>query len=350
MKIAVISAQVFPVPPVGYSGLEMIAYHCAKGLAARGHQVVLFAPDGSVCPGAQVIHTGPAGWDEKMAYGGVPNQRDGYWKHLPMSDVVIDHSWQKWSYQLRAEGQLKAPVLGVCHAPINTMFQSPPPIEKPCIVCISQDQKVHYESLFSPAKARVAYNGIDLTYYKPLQVPRSDRFLFLARFSTIKGPDIAIEACLKAGVGLDLVGDTSITNEPELFAKCQSMADDKQIKVHGGVSRGETVWWYSQAHAMIHPNMRFREPFGLAPVEAMACGCPVIGWDYGAMRETVAEGGSLVSHADQLIPLIKQYTKLNEKDSEYRRDNREQASRFSLENMVSGYESLCHEAIETGGW
>ena len=51
MKIAVVSSAVFPMRPpngtVGYSGLEVIAWQCAKGLAERGHQVVLIGPDDS---------------------------------------------------------------------------------------------------------------------------------------------------------------------------------------------------------------------------------------------------------------------------------------------------------------
>src|ERR1700722_7027037 len=133
----------------GYGGLEAIAWFTAKGLAERGHEVALVAPDGSECPGCQIIACGPEGIStEEAAY-------QKFWKMLPQAHAIIDSSWQKWSYALKAEGVLKAPVLGVCHAPINTMFQSPPPIEKPCIVCISEDQKAHYEALYSPRQARV---------------------------------------------------------------------------------------------------------------------------------------------------------------------------------------------------
>lgn len=345
MKIAVISAQVFPVPCPGYSGLEMIAYHCAKGLAERGHQVALIAPDGSQCPGCQVIHTGPAGtFDERKAYGGHGDYK-GYWQVLPQMDCVIDHSWAKHSYLLKQEGVLKAPILGVCHAPIQGMFKSPPPVDKPCMVCISEDQANTFKGLFN-RKAEVCYNGIDTIFYRPIGLPRSDRFLFLARFSTIKGPDLAIDMALATGYGLDLIGDTSITNEPEYYNACKKKCDNKQIKMIGSVSRGECVWWFSQAKALAHCNMRFQEPFGLAPVEAMAAGCGVLCYDNGAMRETVVHGetGFLVNTPEEMIDLVK----TNALDSIDRIKCVERAKRFSVEIMSQRYEELCLQALKSG--
>lgn len=373
MRIAVISTNVFatsnPATGVpGYSGLEVIAWQCAQGLAKRGHQVILIAPDGSVCDGCQVFHTGPAGtFDERESYGGNPKRNyGGYWPVLLQTEVCIDHSWQKWAYMLKAEGRLKSPILGVCHAPVDTMFKELPPVEKPCMVCISDDQRDHFQGLWN-RPAKTCYNGVDLSFYKPLGIPRSDRFLFLARFSSIKGADLAIKACLDAGVGLDLIGDTSITHEPDYFKECQRLSQKespnwdkskgKQIRLIGSVGRGEAVWWFSQAFAMLHPNQRFREPFGLAPVEALACECPVVAWRNGAMEETIidAETGKLVDSYDELVQTIK-YLQFNDpvhgdKAADYYRKHcRAQAEKFSVENMCLRYEELCLEAIRTGGW
>lgn len=357
MRICVISTPVFSLPCSGYSGLEVIAWEQAKGLAKLGHQVALVAPEGSWCPGVQIIPNGPAGRiDEHASY-------QLYWKFLPQFDVVVDHSWSKFSYLLKQEGVLKAPVLGVCHAPINTMYQQLPTVPKPCMVCISQDQANHFQALFN-RKAEVCYNGIDLDTYKPLNLPRSNRFLFLARFSSIKGPDIAIEACKKAGVGLDLVGDTTITNEPELLARCQAMADGDQIRIIGNQPRGNCVWWFSQAHALIHANMRFREPFGLAPVEAMACGCPVACFDNGAMRETVKQGRTGVicqeveefsytieSMKDKVVVIAGDKKARNWwHNPDMRKECQEHASQFTVDRMALRMGSLCQLALDKGGW
>lgn len=362
MKICVVSSTVFSLPLHGYGGLEAIAWEQAKGLAERGHQVILIAPDGSECPGCQVIHTGPAGrHSEEQAYGGDKGRNyPGYWMHLLQADCIISHDWEKRAILLKMEGRLKAPVLCVCHAPVDTMMKEPPPVDKPCIVCISQDQAAHFTALFNKP-AKYCYNGIDLDVYKPLNIPRTDRFLFLARFSSIKGPDLAIEACLAADVGLDLVGDTTITGEPQLVDKCKQLAakgKPGQINIIGNQPRGACVWWYSQAHCMLHPNQRFREPFGLAPVEAMACGTPCIAWDSGAMRETVGIDngvGTLVTSMEELVQKIGEWKKddspLKQADMKLVRTLcRERASQFSVQNMVTNIESLARTAVDTGGW
>jgi glycosyltransferase involved in cell wall biosynthesis len=239
------------------------------------------------------------------------------------------------------------------HAPIPTMYQTLPPAKVVSFVCISEDQRAHFEALHS-RKARTCYNGVDGEFYKPIPgLKRTKRFLFLARFSSIKGPLLAIQACKKAGVGLDLVGDTQITGEQEYLQRCLAECDDEQIRLWGNATRGECVRWFSQAHALLHPNFPdpesghpgFREPFGLAPVEAMLCGLPCAAGRYGAMTETIEEGktGWLVESVDELVQVIKQTE--NGIDDKMRAHCREWASRFSIENMVSGYEKLCQEAV-----
>jgi glycosyltransferase involved in cell wall biosynthesis len=354
MRILVVSTPIFrlcsPGGTPGYAGLEVIAWHTALGLAKRKHQVWLVAPDGSECPGVNVIHCGPEmRTDEKTAH-------DRIWKHYIQlhPECIIDHSWNKWSYQLKIEGRIPCPILGVFHAPIPTMMQAPPPLEKACVVCISEDQKSHYEGLFGQGRARRAYNGIDMGYYKSLNIPRTDRFLFLARFSTIKGPDIAIKACKEAGVGLDLVGDTQITQEPEYLAALKREADGKQIRFVGPATRAECVWHYSQAKCLLHPVARFREPLGLAPIEALACGTPCLSWDNGAMRETVGtlpESGDfwLVRSEREFTDKIKVVAEMPISEGA-RKQYREHAGKFSVEAMAERYESLAIEAVRTGGW
>lgn len=359
------------VPPsgcVGYGGLEPIAWLQAEGLAARGHDVTLFGSEGSQTDKAKLFVTGPQGsWDEHQSF-------DRSWKELLSYEAILDHSWAKWTLTLKEEGRLKAPVLSWMHAPVDTMYRELPAVEKPCFVCISEDQASHFQALHSRG-VRVARHGVDLDFYKSCGAPRTKRFLFLARFSKIKGASLAIDACRQAGVGLDLVGDTSITNEPGYLDECKAKCDvwpiggqringyatatdkdysAKKIMMVGPASRGECVRWFSQAHALVHANKLFREPFGLAPVEAMACGVPVLGWDHGAMRETIKHGetGFLVNSFDDLV----NYVGILRDKSDYalqviRASCRDWVrTHFSLARMIDRCEELIREATETGGW
>lgn len=362
MKLCVISTGIFKIEDsqdsssncggiTGYGGLEQIAYLHARGLARKGYQVSLVAPEGSHVQNVEIIPVGPPGqWNEHQSF-------NSYWQRLSEFDCVIDHSWNKHFYLLKGENNginnkfSKIPCLGWLHAPINTMYGSlPPNVEKSCFVTISKDQASHFEALFEKS-ARVCYNGVDMDFYKPLPVQRSDRALFLARFSSIKGPDLAETVCREAEMGLDLVGDTQLTQEPEYFQHCKRLADGKLIKIIGGVSRGNSVWWMGRANVFLHPNQRFREPFGLAPVEAQACGCPVIGWRRGSLPEIVKHGetGWLVSSEKELLEVVKM-VKRDGIDPKMRIRCREWASQFSVSNMILRVEELCEEAVASGGW
>lgn len=338
MKICVISTTVMTVPVRGYGGLEVVAYQCAEGLARRGHDVTLVAPVGSVPPPGVELHGTTLGESEQQAYS-------GYWQRLPSFDVIIDHSWQKWAYILKCENRLHAPILGVCHAPIVTMYNVAPPIKQPCLVAISQDQADAITGHLS-VPARVCYNAVDTNFYKSVRGQRSERYLFLGRISTIKGPHIAVDVARRCRVGLDIVGDDKLTGEPQLAQRVHMIAADShgQIVYHGPKQREDVPVYFSGAKALLHMNQHFREPFGLAPVEAQACGAPVIAWDNGAMRETIVHGetGFLVKSQAEVEELVKTDAVASIKPEACRAS----AERFSLKRMVDTYEKLCAEALE----
>lgn len=340
MKILIISTNVIVCPPPSYAGLENLTYLQAVGLANKGHEVTLIAPEGSSVPDNVSLHKTTLYEDEKQSYS-------KYWQILPNFDVILDSTWQKWSYILKIEGRLKAPVIGICHCPIDGMYNSKP-LEKSCFVGISED---HTQSIREHLKceARCAYNGVDLNFYRPLNIPRNDRYLFLARMSAIKGPDIAVNVAKSCGVGLDLIGDDKITGEPQLVEHIKKECIlNPNLRYIGSQSRTECVSWFNSSYALLHPIQRYREPFGLTIIESQLCGCPVIAWNCGSMPELIKheETGFLVNSQEEMEELIKS----NAIASIDRKRCREWALQFSYENMINRYEELCEEAIATGGW
>lgn len=338
MRVCIISTTIMTVPPPGYSGLEQLCYQQAAGLARRGHSVMLVAPNGSKPPEGVELHGTTLGESEQQAYS-------GYWQKLPNFDVILDSTWAKWSYILKAEGKLKAPILGIIHAPCDTMYNTPPPVPLPCIVAISKDQAFHVGERWG-VPARVAYNGVDLDFYKAIPgIQKNGRYLFLARFSKIKGPHIAVDIARKLRFGLDLVGDDTLTQEPDYVQRIRALAQNN-IKYWGPMPREKCVEFFTASKALLHPVRFFREPFGLSPVEAQSCGLPVISWDNGAMRETIKHGetGFLVKSEEEMEELIKTDAVASIKPEVCR----EWANQFSVKNMVIRYEELCKEAIDRG--
>lgn len=341
LKIAVISTTIMTAPPAGYSGLEMIAWLQAVGLSKKGHRVVFISPKGSTVPEGVELHETTLGESEQQAY-------IGYREFLSDSDVVIDHSWQKFAYISKIREEIKCPVLGVLHAPADSMYVSAPPITYPCLVAISKDQATVAEGLWG-VSIRVCYNGIDLDFYKSSDASKTDRYLFLARLSKVKGPHIACSVARRTRIGLDVVGDDKLTDDPEYAQRIYSMSQqNKNITYVGGVDRQKTVEYFSTRKALLHMNQFYREPFGLAPLEAQACGMPVIAFDNGAMRETIEDGktGFLVKSEDEVVQLVEE----NKISSLKPERCREWASQFSVQAMVDRIEKLAEEAIDTGGW
>lgn len=341
LRIMVISTNIFPCPPPAYSGLEMIAYLQAKELANRGHSVLLVAPKESQPPEGVSLWPTTMGESESLSFN------FGYHEAIPQQDVIIDNSWEKWSYMSKINERTSIPILGVCHAPCHTTYQTPPPVLHPCFVCISKDHSVGAMEAWG-IPARTAYDGVDVDFYKaPPGVQRNGRYLFLARMSKIKGPQIAVDMARKLRVGLDLVGDDKFTNETELAHRLIAQSVNN-ITYHGGVNREKCVEFFSKGKALLHMNLLFREPFGLAPVEAQLCGMPVIAWDNGAMRETIKHGetGFLVKSQEEAEELIKTDAVSSIKPERCR----EWAMQFSVKAMGDKYEELICEAMDTGGW
>jgi glycosyltransferase involved in cell wall biosynthesis len=94
------------------------------------------------------------------------------------------------------------------------------------------------------------------------------------------------------GTRLVLVGDTNDvfhTHVPELRAKVRALALEDRVVFTGFVPDDDLVFVYNGAVALVQPSLM--EGFGLPPVEAMACGVPVLTSAAGSLPEVVADAG-----------------------------------------------------------
>ena len=139
--------------------------------------------------------------------------------------------------------------------------------------------------------AAVVYPPVNTDFFQPTAADSGRAFLIVSALVPYKRIELAIEACRLANVPLRIVGDG-----PERSRLRQLRVPG--VKFLGTIDNEELLKEYRQAIAVILPG---EEEFGIAPVEAQACGRPVIALNRGGARETVIPGvtGLLV---DEDIP------------------------------------------------
>jgi len=109
------------------------------------------------------------------------------------------------------------------------------------------------------------------------------RFLVVSALVPYKRIELAIAAAARLGRGLDVVG-TGPERARLGRAAAESGAD---VRFLGWLSDAELAQTYARAQACLMPG---EEDFGIAPLEAMAAGRPVVAWARGGALETVIEG------------------------------------------------------------
>ena len=128
-----------------------------------------------------------------------------------------------------------------------------------------------------------------------------DFYLFLGQLVSYKNVRHAVDACVKLGRKLVVVGDGSDRKYVEAFSR-------HGIEYRGRVPRSEVVDLLSRCRALLFPGV---EDFGIVPVEALAAGRPVIAFGAGGVLETIehAKTGILYGEcsSDGLIQGIRDF-------------------------------------------
>lgn len=111
--------------------------------------------------------------------------------------------------------------------------------------------------------------------------PQNGYFLIVSRLVPYKRIDMAIEAFNKLGLPLKIIGSGVEEN------KLKKMAKDNIEFLGQNLTDQELIGYYQNCRAIIFPG---EEDFGLVPIEAQACGKPVIAYKGGGVLESVVEG------------------------------------------------------------
>ncbi|MCL4262312.1 MAG: glycosyltransferase family 4 protein [Anaerolineae bacterium] len=153
-------------------------------------------------------------------------------------------------------------------------------------------------------EAQVSYHGVDVIAFHPLHLERQRFVLSVGSLTPMKGFDFLIKA----------IGEIPADSRPPLVIVSNFQNSDEQIyleqlaldlavelQLEGNVGDKRLVELYNQAAVVAYSP--HREPFGLVPLEAMACATPVVAVSEGGVLETVVheKSGLLVERVPALF-------------------------------------------------
>jgi glycosyltransferase involved in cell wall biosynthesis len=356
MKISMVSEHASPLAALGgvdAGGQNVHVAALSEALARRGHTVTVYTRRDAedlparvkAGPGLEVVHVdaGPPCHipkDELLPFMGDLAEgiaRD--WGRRP-PDVVHGHFWMSGLAALDAARRVarganprtavgdgteyRVPVIQTFHA-LGTVKRrhqgsddtSPPQRQwlEPAvgrsadrIIATCSDEVFELKAMgIDTGKVSIAPCGVDLALFSTdgpsTPKPRTHRILSVGRLVPRKGVDLVIRALPQlAAAGFDdvellIVGGGAepgvLHADPEvrrLLDLARELGVAGKVTLRGQVPRGDMPGLFRSADAVVCTP--WYEPFGIVPLEAMACGVPVVAAAVGGLQDTVVDHGT----------------------------------------------------------
>jgi glycosyltransferase involved in cell wall biosynthesis len=328
------------VPPKLYGGTERIVSFLTEELVRMGHDVTLFASGDSVTSAKL-----EACWPQAMRLDA--DAQDYLAPHIMMVEQIarrahefdvihlhIDYlsypilSRMNVPFVTTLHGRLDLPVL----PPLYSMFPNVP------VVSISDSQR---GPLPEANFIGTIYHGLPTGLLR--QGPGDKGYLaFIGRISPEKGPDAAIRIAAEAGFKIKIAAKIDNADKAYFEKEIKHLFELPHVEYIGEINDDRKSEFLGNAAGLLFP-IAWCEPFGLAMIEAMACGTPVIALRNGSVPEVVDEGvtGFIVESEAQAVAAV---GKLSTLDRDIVRQTFE--TRFSAGRMAEDYVDIYQELIE----
>jgi glycosyltransferase involved in cell wall biosynthesis len=169
---------------------------------------------------------------------------------------------------------------------------------------------------------------------------RGSYLAFLGRISPEKRVDRAIAIARAAGLPLKIAAKVDRVDEAYFQAHIEPLLQQEGIEFIGEIDERRKGPFLGGARALLFP-IDWPEPFGLAMIEAMACGTPVLAFRNGAVSEVVDEGvtGCVVDSVEEAIVRLDAVLALDRTRVRQRFEERFSAARMACD-YVNIYERL----------
>lgn len=195
------------------------------------------------------------------------------------------------------------------------------------------------------ARIKKFYSRDSVVIYPPVELSSSkyqvvsskgDYYLIVARLVGAKGLELAIQAAVKNGFNLKIVGAPS-----GYYALKKA---EKNVEFLGFVTDEELVRLYSGAKAFL--ALATDEDFGITLVEAMLCGTPIIAYNGGGYIETVIDGKTGVFFSDSTVESLVDAINRLDKIKISPEDCIKQADKFSKERFKREIKEFVEKATK----
>lgn len=355
LRVAMIAPPWLPIPPVGYGGIENVLFSLVPELIKLGVDVELFTV------GESKLKTSKKHW--LYPTGQYQHIHKPQYDSLPISiahmlfalnrivadgrfDIIHDHNGFIGPLALSRSNKNLPPSIHTIHGP---PFSTPDRLELGLpdnlpmwrqlgsaknfyLVGVSKAIMKSAPRELKPVILPSIHNAIRYQLY-PFEANKSNYFITLARFHPEKGQALAVQACLELGYRLKMAGAVGNISDPKQvllelanpLSSYRSLIDFRyfsdsifpyllsgKIENVGEVKGQRKLKLISRAKALLFPIL-WEEPFGLAAIEALACGTPVIAMARGALPEIIEHGvnGFLVNNERELRKFMKRVDEID---------------------------------------
>lgn len=345
-RVALIVSPWYPVPPNGYGGIELMAYNLARELSTRGHEVTVLGQQDSQGP-FETLGIAPRSWTKFL---GSKDETARHHLFLYRAyetvrrrafDVVHDHSGPT-GILVASQARLSTPVVATLHGAISEAEGAflATVARQVYLVAISRAQE---SSVVGVEWRAIVHNSIDPAAYTPITDPKckGDYLIQLARITPDKGQHLAIEVAKRLDLPLVLAGKIDPVAVRYFHEQIEPHLNERITWVENvnGKAKADLI---ARARALLFP-IQWAEPFGIAMVEAMVSGTPVIAFANGAAPEVVDEGvtGFLVQDVDAMVEAVGRLDQID-----LRACSAEATRRFGPAQMADGYVEVYERAMD----
>jgi glycosyltransferase involved in cell wall biosynthesis len=285
LRIALTADPELPVPPVHYGGIERIIDMLARGLVARGHEVIVLAHPDSATAGRLIP------WPGGASRSAIDSSRNAaiLARHVLAKRFDLVHSFSRVGY-LTPILPLPIPKLMTYQRQISPRSVRLGQTLSGGTLWFSAISRWMMRDVEKIGTWRLVFNGVPLaTYeYRPDPGPGAP-LVFLGRVEEIKGAHVAIEIAKRTGAPLVIAGNVPPEHRGWFDRNIAPHLDGERISYVGAVNDAQKNELLGRALGLLMPIL-WEEPFGIVMAEAMACGTPVLGLARGAVPEVVEHG------------------------------------------------------------